>query len=151
MNMQDHVSMAAGALIVLFIFFLLILVKNLQLMRNKKTSDKLACLKKAAKRKNILITNLNLQENNSWEDPQIQLWMSNPVGYGRRDVDEKLPLEGKIVDPPKEGFVRIFIILVRPAKPPGFSLGMNWPSRQCERLIWYNSFYEISKKSAQHI
>ena len=71
----------------------------------------------------IVITNVNLGKRNSWHDPQIQLWLTNPVGLGNRDVDAKLPLEGKIMNPPGKGFIRIFIILSKD--------GSIWPQWDC--------------------
>ncbi len=32
----------------------------------------------------IEITNINLERKNSWDNPQIQLWLANPVGFGKR-------------------------------------------------------------------
>lgn len=59
----------------------------------------------------IEITNINLQKKNSWDNPQIQLWLANPVGFGNRQIDAKLPFEGIVANPPAKGFVRVFIIL----------------------------------------
>lgn len=71
----------------------------------------------------IVVTNVNLGKRNSWHDPQIQLWLTNPVGLGNRDVDAKLPLEGKVTNPPGKGFIRIFIILSKD--------GSIWPQWDC--------------------
>ncbi len=111
MNLQDIFAMLAGAAVVFLGIFIAIVIKNIKVLKKPKISATTADDKTALKNKNIVITNLNLKENNSWDNPQIQLWLSNPLGYGRRDADEKLPLEGKVINPPKEGFVRIFIML----------------------------------------
>jgi hypothetical protein len=71
----------------------------------------------------IIITNVNLAKKNKWRDPQIQLWLAAPVGPGNRAVDAKLPLEGKVINPPRKGFVRAFIILSKD--------GSIWPQCDC--------------------
>ena len=61
--------------------------------------------------KDIEITNINIKDNNSWDDPQICLWLASPMGHGIRMDDKRLPLEGRIINPPPGSFVRVQVLL----------------------------------------
>ncbi len=59
----------------------------------------------------FIITNINLQKINSWSDPQIKLWLANPIGLGMRVDDKKYELNGRIKNPPAKGSVKIYVLL----------------------------------------
>jgi len=75
----------------------------------------------------FIITNVNMQKINNWRDPQIQLWLLNPAGIGIRVDDKKLPLNGRVKNPPKNGSVKIYVLL-------------------SETEIWYQGEYPLNEK-----
>jgi hypothetical protein len=82
------------------------------------------------------INNINLEKKNSWDNPQIALWLANPIGFGNRKVDAKLPLEGIVTNAPAEGFVRIFVVLSKDG-----SIWPQWDSKLDRNGAWKGGVY----------
>lgn len=108
--MSEYLAVIAVAEAV-FIFILLILLlfkcKSLSSEKNRRSEWNFEPMKSDR----IKITNISLEDVNSWSDPQIRLWLGNPIGIGKRVEDKQLPLEGLIIDPPQNGSVKIYVLL----------------------------------------
>ncbi|MBP7792099.1 MAG: hypothetical protein KA120_03460 [Candidatus Goldbacteria bacterium] len=98
----------AEAIFIFFLLFLLIFRFKSEVKEKKQESGWNHEQKKSNR---IQITNIALEDVNKWENPQIKLWLANPIGIGRRVDDKQFPLEGKVIDPPTIGSVKIFVLL----------------------------------------
>lgn len=108
--MSEYLAVIAVAEAV-FILFLLILIVFRSKSTIKKTVPKTEWVFEQKKSNRIQITNIALEDINKWENPQIRLWLANPIGIGKKVDDKQLPLEGKVIDPPQNGSVKIFVLL----------------------------------------
>lgn len=108
--MSEYLTVIAVAEAV-FIFFLLMFFIFRCKLYEKKSNEKTEWIFEQKKSNRIQITNVAIADVNNWENPQIKLWLANPIGIGKRVDDKQLPLEGKVIDPPQTGSVKIFVLL----------------------------------------
>lgn len=124
--MSEYLAVIAVAEAI-FILFLLVLFIFRCKSSIKKLEPKPEWIFEPKKSNRIQITNIALEDVNKWDNPQIKLWLANPIGIGKRVDDKQLPLEGKIIDPPKIGSVKIFVLL-------------------SDKEIWYQGQYPLNSK-----
>jgi hypothetical protein len=110
-----------------FIFFLLLLFMLRCRTTVTKSESRSEWTYEPKKSNRIQITNIALEDVNKWGYPQIKLWLANPIGIGKKVEDKQLPLEGKVIDPPQNGSVKIFVLL-------------------SDTEIWYQGKYPINSK-----
>lgn len=108
--MSEYLAVIAIAEAVFILFLLIVIVFRFK-STFKKIEPKTEWIFEQKKSNRIQITNVALEDKNKWENPQIRLWLANPIGIGQRVEDKKLPLEGKVIDPPSNGSVKIFVLL----------------------------------------
>ncbi len=108
--MSEYLAVIAVAEAVFILFLIALLVLKFKASA-KKTEPKTEWVFEQKKSNRIQITNVALEDENKWENPQIKLWLANPIGIGKRVDDKQLPLEGKVIDPPPAGSVKIFVFL----------------------------------------
>lgn len=108
--MSEYLTVIAVAeAVFIFILIFLLLFKYKSYSKEKSLKNQWHFEPKKSNR--IQITNIALEDVNKWENPQIKLWLANPIGIGRKVDDKQLPLEGKVIDPPQIGSVKIFVLL----------------------------------------
>ncbi|MCX8092979.1 MAG: hypothetical protein N3E50_02280 [Candidatus Goldbacteria bacterium] len=124
--MSEYLAVIAVAeAVFIFILIILLLFKCQSIFREK--SEKKEWNFEPKKSSRIQITNIALEDVNKWDNPQIKLWLANPIGIGRRVEDKQLPLEGKVIEPPENGSVKIYVLL-------------------SENDIWYQGQYPLNSK-----
>jgi len=108
--MSEYLAVIAVAEAVFILFLLIIFIFRLK-PTTKKAEPKTEWIFEPKKSVRIQITNVALEDENKWDNPQIKLWLANPIGIGKKVDDKQLPLEGKVIDPPPVGSVKIYVFL----------------------------------------